>query len=150
MIYEDKLELSDAQDITGSAASEDILAWSPEDKNFGAPGDMWLNVRVAGTAFDSAADDGTLTIELSYDTVAPIDADSTVIYQTAAIAEAAMTAGAWLLRMPLPMNFDEDGVIGLFYTVAGSGNFTAGNLNAWISHSGQTDFDTQVMDSNIS
>ena len=135
------------QALTATAASEDILDWTDSDLEMGAGEPLWLNVRV-GVELDSSADGATLTIALCHDSVAPIDGSSIVIFQTAAIAEASCTAGASLLRMPLPVNVDEGQILGLYYTVAGE-NFTSGSIYAWIDHGSQSSYDTQVSESNI-
>ena len=114
----------------------------------GAGEPVYLNVRIGTVAFDSSADDGTLTVALVTDDTA-VDGSSTVIYQTVAHLEAAMVPGAWLLRMALPVNVDQERFIGILYTVAGSGDFTAGKIDTWIDHGPQSSYDTQVTTSNI-
>jgi len=148
-IFDAMYELSDDQAITASAASTNILDLVVEDVNLGAGTPYFLNVKVGSEDFDSGADDGTLTISFRYDTVAPIDGSSIVEFQTAAIAEATMVAGTWLVRQSLPVNLDPESIVGVYYTVAGSGNFTAGKVNAWVSTESYSDFNTQVATSNI-
>jgi len=148
-IFDVMYQLMDNKAVTASAASEDILDLVVEDVNLGAGTPLFLNVKVGDEDFDSGADDGTLTIAFCYDTVAPIDGSSIVEFQTAAIAEATMTAGTWLVRQSLPINLDPESIVGLYFTVAGSGNFTAGKIDAWISTESMSDFNTQVATSNI-
>lgn len=125
-----KLTLSDEQAITASAASENEIDFqSVPDIGIGA-GKQVRAVVVVETAFDSGADDGTLTISLVDDTASPIDGSSTVIVSSEAIAEAALVQG---FRKELPVPAELHGrYLGLYYTVGGSGNFTAGVVNAWI------------------
>ena len=145
-IMDAKLELSDNQAITATAAAENVINFGDSDLEIGTGTPLYLNV-VVGTAFDSAADDGTLTVALVNDSAVPIDGSSVVVYQTPAIAEATLVAGHKILRMPLPANVDEQQYVGLYYTVAGSGNFTAGKLDAWIDYGSQSSHDVQVAQS---
>jgi hypothetical protein len=140
----------DAQDISqaaGTVASTNILDWVNDDLEMGAGEPVWLNVRIAEVVA-SATTNATLAVALCYDSVAPIDSSSTVIYTTPAIAEASLTAGAWVLRMPLPVNVDEDNIMGLLYTI-GTATTTTGTVNAWLDHGPQSSYDTQVSTSNI-
>lgn len=142
-------ELSDAQAITTTAASEDIIDLTLADKEFGVPADkLYLNI-VCNTTF--AGNSGTLTIALVHDTVAPIDGSSTVRYQTPAfaISSAQLTAGATILSMPLPVDVDEERIIGLYYTV-GNGPFTSGKIDAWIGAPMQSAYNAQTASSNVS
>lgn len=146
-ILDAMFEFSDGQALTATAAATNILDWTQADLEMGAGEPLWLNIRV-GTALDSAGEAATLTVSLRYDTVAPIDGSSTVIYQTAALTEASLTAGRWILRMPLPYNVDEERILGLYYTV-GTENFTSGTIDAWLDSGPQSSYDTQVASSNI-
>lgn len=131
MAYVDaKLYLSSDQAITATAASEDVIDWgAAESIGIGGGTEVRLVVEVK-TAFDSSADDGTLTIAWVDDTAAPIDGSSTVVVQSEAIAEATLVAG---FRKELPIPAEAHGRYGgVYYTVAGSGNFTAGVVNAWL------------------
>ena len=129
-------------------ASTNIVDWTAANLEMGAGEPVWLNVKVGTEAYDSAEGTATLVVALCYDTVAPIDSSSTVIYQTAAIPEASLTAGAWILRMPLPYNVDEERIMGLLYTVGGTTS-TTGKVDAWLDNGAQSSFDTQVSASNI-
>ncbi len=150
-LYDVMFDLSDAQDISqaaGTVASTDIIDFVDSDLEIGQGEPLWLNIRIK-TAFASAELDCTLAVALCYDTVAPVDSSSTVIYSTPAIAEASLTAGAWVLRMPLPVNVDEEKIVGLLYTI-GTRTSTTGTVNAWLDHGAQSSYDTQVSASNIS
>jgi hypothetical protein len=143
-LFDAMFEFSDDQVITDtSAASTNVLDLVTENLEMGAGNPYWLNIRI-GTAFAGGT---SITFELSYDTTLPIDASSTVIWQTPAIATASLTAGAWIMRMPLPYNIDEEQYVGLFYTVAGT--MTAGTINAWLDNGPQSSYDVQVSTSNI-
>jgi len=151
-IFDAMLELSDDQDISQSAgtyASTDILDFTQADLEMGAGEPLWLNVKMGTEALDSSGGAATLVVALCHDTVAPIDSSSTVIYQTAALAEGTGTAvGAWILRMPLPYNVEDGRIVGLLYTIAGETS-TTGTVDAWIDHGPQSSYDTQVSASNI-
>jgi hypothetical protein len=150
-IFDAMFELSDDQDISqaaGTVASTDIIDWTQADLEMGAGEPLWLNVRMGTEALDSAGGAATLVVALCHDTVAPIDSSSTVIYQTAALTETICTAGAWLLRMPLPYNVDDGRINGLLYTIAGETS-TTGTIDAWVDHGPQSSYDTQVSASNI-
>lgn len=143
-LFDAMFELSDDQVITdASAASTNVIDFVTENLEIGAGNPYWLNIRI-GTAFAGGT---SILFELSYDTATPIDASSTVVWQTPAILTAAMTAGAWIMRMPLPYNIDEEQFVGLFYTVVGT--MTAGTINAWLDNGPQSSHDTQVSTSNI-
>ena len=150
-IFDAMFELSDDQDVSqavGTVASTDIIDWTQADLEMGAGEPLWLNIKVGTEALDSVEGTATLVVALCHDTVAPIDSSSTVIYQTPAIAEATLTAGAWIMRMPLPYNVDDGRIMGLLYTVAGTTS-TTGTVDAWVDHGPQSSFDTQVSASNI-
>ena len=150
-IFDAMFDLSDDQDVSqtvGTVASTDIIDWTLADKEMGAGEPLWLNVKMGDEALDSAEGTATLQVALCHDTIAPIDSSSTVIYQTPAIAEASLTVGAWILRMPLPYNVDDGRITGLLYTIAGTTS-TTGTVDAWIDHGPQSSFDTQVSASNI-
>jgi hypothetical protein len=141
-IFDAMFELSDAQVLTdSSAASTNILDWTQADLEMGAGEPVWLNVRCE-TAFAGGT---SVTVALVQDSTAPVDGSSIVIYQTPALT--AIAAGQWILRMPLPYNVDEQQIMGLYYTVAGT--WTAGTLNAWLDHGPQSSYDVQVTTSNI-
>ena len=150
-IFDAMLELSDDQDVSqavGTIASTDILDFTLADKELGAGEPLWLNVKVGTEAIDSAEGTAAMQVSLCHDTVAPIDSSSTVIWSTPAIAEASLTAGAWIMRMPLPYNVDDGRIVGLLYTISGTTS-TTGTVDAWIDHGPQSSYDTQVSASNI-
>ena len=147
-IFDALLELSDDQAVTVTAVGTNSLDFQAADLEMGAGEPMYLNVKVGSEDFDSGADDGTLTVALVYDATA-LDTSSTVIYQTIALADATLLAGTWIMRMSLPVAVDKGRFVGILYTVAGSGAFTAGKINAWIDNGPQSSYNTQVAESNI-
>lgn len=135
MYIDGELQLSSAQDITGSAASENYIDLSVASRDFGKGRPLFLVVTVSED-FDSGADDGTLTITLQKDTATTFGSPTTVL-ATQAYAEAALTAGREPIVIPIPPGLDER-YVRAYYTVAGSGNFTAGTVDACIVADVQT------------
>ena len=151
-IFDAMFELSDDQDIgaltaTEVAASSNVVNWSNSDLEMGAGEPLWLNIRMGTEALLSSGS-ATLTVALKRETDGTVDTDSTTVWTTPAIGKASLTAGAWIMRMPLPYNIDEDAFMGLLYTV-GTATVSAGKVDAWIDHGPQSGFDTQVSASNI-
>ncbi len=151
-IFDAMFELSDDQDLGSLTASEvaastNVINWTQSDLEMGAGEPLWLNIRMGTEAFDSTAA-GTLTVALMRDTDGTIDASSTTIWSTPALAIASLGIGEWIMRMPLPYNVDDDAYVGLLYTVS-THPASAGKVDAWIDHGPQSSFDTQVSASNI-
>jgi hypothetical protein len=154
-LFDAMLEFSDDQDISqgvGTVASTDILDFTQADLEMGAGQPIWLNIKIGTEAVAEVegATNGasTLAVALCYDTVAPIDSSSSVIYTTPALAETALTAGAWVLRMPLPVDIDRERIVGLLYTIGGATS-AKGTIDAWLDNGSQSSYDTQVSASNI-
>ena len=150
-LFDAMFELSDDQDVSqsaGTVASTDIIDFTQADLEMGAGQPYWLNVRVGTEPIASAELGATLAVALVHDTVAPVDSSSTVIWTTPAIAEAGLTAGEWIIRMPLPYNVDDGRIVGLLYTI-GTNTTTTGTVDAWLDNGPQSSFDTQVSESNI-
>ncbi len=146
-LFDAMFELSDDQDISqaaGTVASTDILDFTQANLEMGAGQPFWLNVKIGTEPVVNTDTDATLAVALVYDTVAPVDSSSTVIYSTPALAEAALTAGSWVLRMPLPYNVDEERIVGLLYTIGGSSASTTGTVDAWLDNGPRSSFDVQV------
>ena len=131
-IFDAMFEFSDGQSLTASAAATNVIDMQAADLEMGAGTPIWLNVKV-GTELDSAGEAATLTIALVGDTDATIDGSSIVVQQSKQYAESECTAGAWLLRVPLDVDFDTNRYVGIYYTV-GTENFTSGTIDAWLDH----------------
>jgi hypothetical protein len=136
-------EFSDNQTVTSTAAATNVLDMQAADLEMGAGNPVYLNIRV-GTAYSGGT---SVTFALVNEVDATIDGSSVVVWQSPAIVVANLTAGAWVKRMALPVDFDSDRYIGLYYTVVGSPS--AGTINAWLDHGPQSSYDTQVSASNI-
>jgi hypothetical protein len=146
-IFDAMLEFSDNQAITTDADSTNVVDFSNTDLEMGAGEPVWLNIRVGATDFDSAGDNGTLQFGLYSHTATTSLNSGTLLWQSSAIAEASLTAGAWITRIPLPYNCDENRYLGIYYNQTNT--FTAGNVDAWLDHGPQSSYDTQVTTSNI-
>lgn len=127
-MYLDKdLEFSSEQAITASAAATNYL-------DQGAARDLGLieQKQICFTvteAFDSDADDGTLDVKLQCDDNSSFSSAKDVSAH-GQLAEATLVAG-YQFYMPLPIGLDER-YVRPYYTVGGSGNFTAGKITAAI------------------
>jgi hypothetical protein len=136
-------EFSDDQPITGDAQSTDVLDMQAADLEMGAGNPVWLNVKV-GTAFAGGT---SLIVSLYAHSAATSINSGTQVLATGTILQAALTADTWIIRVPLPVDFDSERYVGLYYNDTGA--FTAGTINAWLDHGPQSSYDTQVSASNI-
>ena len=120
------------------------------DLEMGAGEPIWLNIRMGTTVYSGT---GTVKIELVADTAAQgQDSSSTVILSTGLQDVAAapfITAGAWILRVPLPVDVDKEQYLGILFTGSAACG-TVGKVDAWLDHGPQSSYDTQVSTSNIS
>jgi hypothetical protein len=144
-MFDAAFEFGDGQVITTTSLSDNVLNWGAADLEMGAGEPIWLCAKV-GAALTGGGTD--LTISLYRHTTATVNS-GTVLWTGPTIAAASLTAGAWLVRMPLPYNCDEDAFMGLYYTITGT--FTgSGTIDAWLQVGPpSTSFDTQVSVSNI-
>lgn len=139
MFVDAQLEFSDAQAITASAASTNIIDFNPAfDYNTvidAGAGEPTFLVVIPGVTF-TAAGAATLTIELrSYANEDRSDTP-TVIFTTTAKALATLVAGKPAVVVALP-SASYKRYLSLYYTVA-TGPFTAGKLDAFITKDAQT------------
>ena len=138
MVFDKQNLFSEDQAITATARSSNVIDLGAVAAA-AAIGKNDLDVEVVvqvTTAFDSAADDGTLVVALMTDSDAVIGTGGVVLHQTAAIAEAALVAGYQFSLGKIPVNALR--YIDLNFTVAGSGDFTAGNIMAGLVLTRQT------------
>lgn len=129
MYLEKYTELSTAQALTATAASEDVIDSLAAGTAYG--NELWLVVRV-GTALDSTEEDATLTIGLQSDSASDFSTSSTLIThaQSDAILEAACTANTIIWKIKVPTGLQR--YIRLYYTV-GTHNFTSGTVDAFLT-----------------
>lgn len=144
MIFDATNLFSDAQAITASAASTNYIdlgaAGTTEGgtaivRDIGPGNEIEILVQVT-TVFDSSADDETLTVAIQMDSTTTFTPDKTI--QLEVISNANLKT----LGYRVPIRVVPDGVnlryIRLYYTVTGSGNFTAGKITAGIVAGVQT------------
>lgn len=121
------LEFSDAQAVTDTAVSENVIDCGIADANLGAGTPKWLVVEVAET-FTGAT---SMVVTLQHGaTSSPTD----VLLATAAHLEAVLVKGFRALMVPLPAEHKR--YLRLNYTV--DGTHGAGAVNAYFTLAPQT------------
>jgi hypothetical protein len=124
MILDASTVMSDAQDITVTAASSNYIdTLAAGDAYKGA----WLVVRV-NTAF-TASGSATLTFDVQTDDNSSFSS-ATSMHITSAIAKATLVAGYNAVRIRIPLTVER--YIRVYYTVA-SGPMTAGRVDAFVT-----------------
>ena len=131
MLMDSRFEFSTAQAITATADSENHI-------DLGAAGDadeeLYLICRV-GTALASGDTDGTLVIGIETDDNASFSSGTTLA-ASAAIAEASLTANKEVFTIRMPRGLER--YVQLTYTVGGTGDFTSGTVDAFVTKKPQT------------
>jgi hypothetical protein len=144
MIFDKTLLFSEAQAITATAASTNHIDLGAMGTVHGAAAalsqDSFKSVKVpllvqVVTTFDSAADDETLKIDIELDSTDTFTPDKTITLGTFPIAS--LVAGFQIPWTLLPQGVNLR-YARLKYTVAGSGNFTAGKITAGVVAGVQT------------
>jgi len=138
MILDKFLEFSDAQAVTASAISTNVIDLSPSGngvntntlKDIGTGEDVYLVV-ITNTAATDAGSDATLAVSLESDSTENLATSATVHFSTGALAFAAFSpAGTVLANVKLPAgNYER--YLGVRYTVV-DGNLTAGKFDAFL------------------
>ena len=122
-----KLIFSEAQAITASAASTNVLNMGVANANLG---DAPLKVRfIVETTFDSTNDTATLTIALQHSATDFGGTDVLVQGAAHAISATTLIKGVYLPEFAIPKEHMQ--YLRLYYTV-GTQSFSAGKLTAWI------------------
>lgn len=137
MILDKQLEFSDAQAVTSTAISTNVVDLGDDvtTRNIGGTEPAYLVVQTDTTATDTSSD-ATLTVTLESDSTANLATSATVHWTSATMAFATFaTAGTTLAVVPLPFGAYER-YLGVRYTVA-SGPLTAGAFNAFITRDPQ-------------
>jgi len=131
MILDKERMFAEAQAITATAASENVLDMLNTVNRVGEPYKLIMQV---DESFDSGADDGTLAIALQSDSAAAFSSAKTIWTMTA-IAEATLVADYNIPDIPLvPVSTER--YLRLYFTVAGSGNLPPAKLRRrwfWMS-----------------
>lgn len=139
MILDTLLEFSDAQAVTATAISTNVVDLGPVTDNvlrdIGTGEEVYLVVMTETAATDTGSD-ATLTVTLESDSTADLATSATVHYSSGALAFAAFSpAGTRLVAVRLPAGSYER-YLGVRYTVA-AGPLTAGTFNAFLTHDAQ-------------
>ncbi len=130
MILDKQNEFSDAQALTATAASTNIIDTSVLGD---AKNELYLVVQVS-TKLASSGTSATLDIILQHDSAVGFGTVATLA-TLAQIAEATLVAGyrCWAIRLPAGAKR----YLRMYYTV-GTENFTSGNIDAFLTPDVQT------------
>lgn len=140
MIFDTTLLLSDAQAITASAASTNVIDLGATGTVYGAAAALTrddgkgMNLKLHAQVVEAFATLTSLTIGVQVDTADSFGSPKTIVSQTIALAD--LVAGKTVSIMTVPPGADER-YLRLYYTVAGS-NATAGKITAGITMGSQT------------
>lgn len=135
MILDAHNEFSNAQALTATAISTNVIDTGNFTKDLGAGDQMWLIVRTQ-TLLADVGSDATLTVTLESAADEALTSGPVVHASSGALAFAAASpAGATLLAVPLPQG-EYKRYLGVRYTV-GAGPFTAGNVDAFLTRDPQ-------------
>lgn len=137
MIMDKQLEFSDAQAVTSTAISTNVVDLGDDvtTRNIGGMDPLFLVVQTDTTATDTSSD-ATLAVTLESDSTANLATSATVHASTGAMAFATYaTAGTTFWVTPLPFGAYER-YLGVRYTVA-SGPLTAGAFSAFLTRDPQ-------------
>ena len=151
MIFDALFEFLDDAELIANATTDYVpttckeLDMQAENLEMGAGEPIWLNIRVGTTPYSGGTScDFKLFAD---DTSEGHDCSSNIVVATGARPIGELSAGAWVFRAPLPVNFDAERYIVLGVTTVG--NVIAGTLDVWLDHGPQSSFDTQVSPSNV-
>lgn len=128
MILDKLLMFSEAQAVTASAASTDVIDLAPidgtrRDIGVGYPLEFWANVNNTATAAGAA----TLNVQLQ---TSPDNSTWTTLYDSGTLALAALTAGKRLFSAKVPAGVQR--YLRVNYVV-GTGPLTAGAFTSGIN-----------------
>jgi len=150
-IFDAMFEFMDDAQLIGTSTTDYVpttckqLDWVTEDLEMGAGEPVWLNIKVGTTAYGGGT---SVNFFLACDNASEShDSDSNIVIQSGIRPIASLTAGAWVLRVALPVDVDAER-----YMVIGAtfdGTVSAGTIDAWLDHGPQSSYDTQVSASNI-
>ncbi len=147
MYVDTQLEFSDAQAVTSTAISTNVIdtltfgsaaatlgtyVTANTTQDLGQTNEPLYLVVMTNTTCTDTSSDATLTITLESDSTANLATSATVHFSTGALAFAAYaTAGTRLVTIALPHG-DYERYLGVRYTVA-SGPLTAGAFDAFLT-----------------
>ncbi len=122
MFLDSLLVLGDAQEVTASAESTNVIDQLAEGQAIGT--ECWFEVRVDTTVESGGA--STLVISLETDSAVGFGTKSTLV-ASATIAKADLVANTIAWRVRIPVGIKQ--YLRAYYTVA-TANFTAGKFDA--------------------
>ena len=128
MYVDRQLRFSNAQAVTASAASTDLIDMGAVDSDWGPGTPLWLVVQCV-TAMTDGGSDSTVTVTLESDDSASFGSATTL--QTLPVFAALSAAGTVRMTQIAPMTTNER-FIRLQYTVA-NGNLTTGSFTGYIT-----------------
>ena len=131
MIIDRFNEFSDAQAVTATAASTNIVDLNAAGKIEGKP--YYLHIKVNTSA--TASGDATVTFSFETDDNTGFSS-ATTLWTSAAIGKATLVAGYEVIRLPIN-GLDLERYTRVYYTVA-TGPLTAGKFDAFLSADGDT------------
>lgn len=135
MILDAHNEFSNAQALTATAISTNVIDTGAFIKDLGAGDQLWLIVRTQ-TLLADAGSDATLAVTLESAADEALTSGPVVHASSGALAFAeASPAGNTLLAVPLPQG-EYKRYLGVRYTV-GAGPFTAGAVDAFLTRDPQ-------------
>lgn len=127
MYIDNELVLSDAQAVTATAISANVIDLG-DSKDLAVGERLYLVIKCDETA--TAAGAATVVFSLISDSVVGLASSPTTHFATAAIGKADLTLNAVVAKVALPLGVYER-YLGLSYTVA-TGPLTAGKFSAFI------------------
>lgn len=133
MIIDGELEFSNAQAVTATAISTNVVDLGAtntlKDMGNGTPVYLVISTNTAATAAGAA----TVTFALESDSTANLATSPTIHFTTAALALAAyQTAGTTVVCVALPWEKTYERYLGVRFTVA-TGPLTAGAFDAFLT-----------------
>ena len=135
MILDKELMMSEAQVVTATAASTNVIDLGARlGLDPGLSDDLWLQIRVDTRA--TASGSATVTFELQTDDDEAFGS-ATTLWTSTAIGKATLVAGYNVVRMRLPLGVER--YVRVYYTVA-TGPLTAGKFDAFINSGVQESF----------
>lgn len=138
MILDKQNEFSDAQAVTSTAISTNVLDLGSTNtlKDMGAGRAVYLVIQTQTACTDSGSD-ATVAFTLESDSTADLATSATVHYSTGAVAFAGYSpVGTVVAVVALPLGKTYERYLGVRYTVA-SGPLTAGKFDAFLTRDPQ-------------
>lgn len=128
MIMDAQNLFSDAQAVTATAASTNVMDLGIAGRNLGVGEDMYLVV-IVDTTFTDSGSDSTIAVTLETDDNASMSSPTTLLSLG---TFAALTAAGSRLVTKLPINSAYERYLGVRYTAA-NGNLTTGAFTAFLT-----------------